>query len=150
VFAVVTASAISSAFVLGISLNWGLTRQPFIDLTTGESEAMSWLASNHPHGLTHPAVLSDPDTGLYIPARSGDRVYAGHYSETIDFATRALKARESIRTGGREMLNLMHAEGITYLFFGPTERALGGPDPSALNSLLAVYNRDGVVIFRLS
>jgi hypothetical protein len=149
IFALLTASAISSVFVFGISLNWGLTRQPFIYLTTGESEAIAWLAE-HRDSNPPPAILSDPDTGLYIPARSGDRVYAGHYSETIDFARRAARARQAIRAGGGELIGFMRAEGLTHLFFGPTERSLGGPDPLALNSLLAVYDQGGVVIFRVT
>jgi len=148
-FALVAVSAVSTAFVFGISLNWGLTRQPFIYLTSGETEAMAWLAG-HQGGHPPAAVLSDPDTGLYIPARSGDPVYAGHYSETVDFRARALRARDEIRAGGAALLGFMRHESITYLFFGPTERSLGGPDPSGLNSLLAVYDRDGVVIYRLT
>jgi hypothetical protein len=148
-FLLVVASAVSSALVLGISLKWGMTREPQIFRPTADFEAMSWLA-DHREGGPPPAVLSDPDTGLYIPARSGYRVFAGHYSETIDYSTRAARARQAIRAGGGELLAFMHDQGLTYLFFGPTERALHGPDPAALNSLVAVYDRDGVILLRLT
>jgi hypothetical protein len=146
---VASVSAISSLLVLAIGIFWGLSRQPFIYLGRGEVAAMSWLESARGQGLT-PAVLSDPDTGLQIPPRAGDHVYVGHYSETIDFSARARTARAAISGDGEPLAEFMRAQGVTYLFFGPRERALGGPDPSTSGGLRVVYGHDEVSIFALS
>jgi hypothetical protein len=56
-----------------------------------EWQAIQWLAQN-----TRPeeAVLTVPSFGVFIPAFAGNRVYAGHWGETPQFAERL---RETLR-----------------------------------------------------
>jgi hypothetical protein len=142
----VTISVLSSALVVGIGFSGALTARDFLYIDRAEIAALEWLAGQRGAGVA-PAALSHPDTGLHIPEFSGLRVYAGHYSETLDSPTRARRARDVIRGGGDELVAFMRQEGVSYLFIGPRERDSGvgrlGPE------LELLYNAGGVAIYRL-
>lgn len=56
-----------------------------------EWEAVQWLAQNTRH---EEGVLAFPSFGVFIPPFAGNRVYAGHWGETPQFAERL---RETLR-----------------------------------------------------
>jgi hypothetical protein len=145
-FAVASVSSISSLLVLAIAFRFAAVREPIIYLDAGEADAIKWLADHRGSG-TPPGALSEAETGLYIPELAGDRVYAGHYSETIDYLSRARLARDAIRTGGPELGRFMAANDVAYLVVGPRERQQGvgviGPE------LQQVYSASGVDLYRL-
>ena len=139
-------SSITSLLVLGVALLAGLTHAPYIYLDQGEVAAMDWLAGARGSGVA-PAAISEYGTGLFIPARSGLRVYTGHYSETLDSPMRRQAAETKLRAGGAELVQFMRDEGVTFLYVGPRERAAGvGPISSQLRQ---VYDEGGVEIYRL-
>ncbi len=146
VFTVVSVSSISSLLVLAIAFRFGATREPIIYLDRAEVDGISWLGDHRGSGRP-PGVMSDPLTGLYIPEMAGDRVFVGHYSETIDYLTRSAQERNAVRTGDPGLGAFMVANDTGYLFVGPQERASGvgplGPE------LLRVYDAGGVQIYRL-
>ncbi|MHB8509078.1 MAG: hypothetical protein ACYDGR_10600 [Candidatus Dormibacteria bacterium] len=129
-FAARALPAISTLVVLGISVLWAVGQQPFLYLSTGEVEAMDWLARQPHSSCAPPVVLSDPDTGLFIPARAGLRVYVGHYSETLDYVRRARNAREAYRDGLNGAAALARREGAEFIFLGPRETMLRGESTS--------------------
>jgi hypothetical protein len=139
-------STITSFLVLAVALLAGLTHAPYIYLDQGEADAMDWLAGARGSALA-PAAISAYDTGLFIPARSGLRVYAGHYSETLDNPVRRQAAESKLRAGGAELVTFMRDQGVTYLFVGPRERAAGVGPISA--DLRQVYDEEGVQVYRL-
>jgi hypothetical protein len=145
-FAVASASSISSLLVLAIAFRFAAIREPIIYLDVGEANAISWLAGQRGSGVP-PGALSEAETGLYIPELAGDRVYVGHYSETIDYLSRARLAGDAIRAGGPDLGRFMAANDITYLMVGPRERQQGvgavGPE------LRRVYSAAGVDVYRL-
>jgi hypothetical protein len=140
-----SASCISALVALGIGINWALSREPVIYIQSSEARAMDWMAAQRPPCYV-PAILSDPDTGLFIPARAGFRVYVGHYSETLDFLSHAEAARTALRSGSGELRAFMVREDVEFVFWGPRERALGGPPPDS-GIFTRAYDVDGVVIF---
>jgi hypothetical protein len=145
-FAMASLSSISSLLVLAIAFRFAAVHEPIIYLDAGEADAISWLADHRGSG-TPPGALSEAETGLYIPELAGDRVYVGHYSETIDYLSRAQLARDAIRTGGQALTRFMAANDVTYLVVGPRERRQGvgviGPE------LQQVYGAAGVDLYRL-
>ena len=147
---VVGLSLLMSTLVWSAGMLAALGREPIIYLDAREVAAMDWLSAHRPAGFA-PAVLSHPATGLFIPARSGDRVYVGHYSETIDYLSKARIAFDAYRAGPAQAVALARSEGADYIFLGPLEQAIAGPgfDPGGLPGAEAVYDRDGVVIYRL-
>ncbi|HEY8740367.1 MAG TPA: hypothetical protein VIN56_07230 [Candidatus Dormibacteraeota bacterium] len=141
-----------------LATGWAVGHEPNLFLPASEVAAIDWLSQSRGTADPAPGVLSDALSGLYIPERSGDRVYAGHYSETLSYLDRARLARAEIQLGdgtgtvtsGSTTLpvdEFMQEQGIEYLFLGPVEvRAGVGPVPAALS---LVYDRDGVRIYRL-
>jgi len=146
VFSLVSISAISSLLVLAVAFRFAAVRDPIIYIDRGEVDAFTWL-SDHRGAGTPPGVLCEPNTGLDIPAWAGDRVYVGHYSETINYTVRAQLAHDAIRAGDPGLGAFMTANNASYLFVGSSERAEGvgplGPE------LLLVYDQEGVQVYRL-
>jgi hypothetical protein len=138
-------SLVMSLLVWAAGMSAAIGQEPIIYVDSGEVAAIDWLSSHRDAGLPA-AVLSHPNTGLFIPERSGYRVYVGHYSETIDYLAKAQAAFAAFRDGGT--VPLMQREGATFLFYGPLEREAGGPPPAG-DRLDVVYDRDGVRIYRL-
>ena len=138
-------SVVMSLLVWTAGMTAALGREPIIFVDRGEVAAIDWLSDNRGPGLP-PAVMSHPNTGLFIPERSGYRVYVGHYSETIDYLVKAHLAHDAFRQGSVE--DLMRREQVDYLFYGPLERGAGGPDPVGPD-FEVVYNQQGVTIYRL-
>ncbi|HXA42256.1 MAG TPA: hypothetical protein VNV65_04985 [Candidatus Solibacter sp.] len=145
-FTAVSVSSISSLLVLAIAFRFGAVREPIIYIDRAEVDAVNWLGDHRGSGPP-PGVMSDPLTGLYIPEMAGDRVFVGHYSETIDYLARSAQERAAVRTGDPGLGAFMVASDTGYLFVGPRERAAGvgplGPE------LLRVYDAGGVQIYRL-
>jgi hypothetical protein len=142
----VAASMMSSLVVVAIGMSGALTAKDFLYIDHSEVAALDWLSGQRGSG-TPPAVLSHPDTGLHVPELSGLRVYAGHYSETLDSTNRARRARDEMRAGGAELVAFMRANDVSYLYVGPLERAsgVGGLAPG----LEVVYDSGGVTVYRL-
>lgn len=142
-------ASLSSLVVWGIGLEWGASRaEPQVYVDAGVWRAIAWLGQQ-PRAGAAPAVLSAPDTGLLIPPYAGDRVYVGHYSETLSYATRVDLAEAALRGNTQTLWNFMMQEDVTYLFYGPTERALGAVRPRS-DLFETVYDRDGVTIYRVA
>ena len=147
VFSVVAVSAISSLVVFGLAFRFAAVREPIIYLDRGEVDAFTWLAGQRGTG-TPPGVLSEAETGLFIPEMAGLRVYVGHYSETIDYQVRARLARDAIRAGNPSLAAFMAGNDAIYLLVGPRERALG---VGVIEPQLAkVYDAEGVQVYRLN
>jgi hypothetical protein len=148
--ALLTLSAATSLMVLLVGLDWAVARDRLIYVDAGEMAAVDWLGTSRGAGLP-PAVLTSTDTGLYVPARAGDRVFVGHYSETIDYLRKARVAFDAYRAGPAAVVSVARAEDTQYVFYGPLEQAVAGPGFGSAppDGLDVVYNVDGVVIYRL-
>ncbi len=91
-----------------------------------EWEAIQWLAQN-----TRPeeAVLTFPSFGVFIPPFAGNRVYAGHWGETPQFAERLRETLRFLdaRRSDAERYELIRRAGVTYLVvFTPEMQGLFG------------------------
>ena len=147
-------SVLMSTLVFAAGMIAAAGREPIIYLDRGEVAAIDWLSIHRPAGLA-PAVLSHPQTGLFIPARSGDRVYVGHYSETIDYLRKGRVALDAYGAGPAQVVALARDVGADYIFYGPLELALSPASArppvsaGAEAGVEEVYARDGVFIYRL-
>jgi uncharacterized membrane protein len=96
-------------------------------------------------------VLSSYETGSYIPARIGHRVFWGHWAETIRLGEKEelIRAFFDRRTDDQERLAILNEYGIVYLFYGPGERALGDLQPMNKPYLVESFANQGVTIFRV-
>lgn len=79
-----------------------------------EWEAIQWLAQN-----TRPeeAVLTFPSFGVFIPPFAGNRVYAGHWGETPQFAERLRETLRFLdaRRSDEERYDLLRRAKVRYI-----------------------------------
>lgn len=84
-----------------------------------EQRAWQWLASHVPQDAL---ISAAPESGLYIPAWAGQRVFYGHRFETPDADARRAQLEAFFARGDPSVLS----PTPDYVYFGPRERALSG------------------------
>jgi hypothetical protein len=126
-----------------------LAREAPIFREGGEVGALDWLASRASYD---DVVLCAYETGNYLPARAPARTFIGHGPETVRLAEkRPLVARffsPSTDDAWRE--SFLRDWGVTFVFAGPAERALGGVDLRGKSYLILEYDADGYQVYRVS
>ena len=116
-------------------------------------EGIHWLEED-----SHPdqAVLCTPLIGSYIPGLSGNRVYVGHWAETLHYGQKLQIMHQFFRsetshTGRMAELSrkaLIKSEGLDYLFYGPYEQELGDFRPDQSPLMESVFRNRLVTIYR--
>lgn len=87
----------------------------------GDLHAFEWLRTHTPPDAT---VLTWPMNGVFAPAYSGRKVYAGHWGETPGYEAR-LKEEFAFYWGvwsSEERLRFLRQYGITHIVESPIER----------------------------
>jgi uncharacterized membrane protein len=86
-----------------------------------------------------------------VPALSGRRVYVGHGVETPGFEIKDREVTWFFETDRavNDEEKFLHGKGITYIFFGPIEQALGTYDPTSKPYLSEVYKNQTVSIYQV-
>jgi hypothetical protein len=115
------------------------TQDPIIFLTKAEVAAFQWLRSNTPEDAL---ILAAPQTGLWIPAHTGQRVIYGHPFESLRAEETEKEVSSFYETGDPAILR---EYPIEYIFYGPRESDLNPEFP--LHGLEPVYSAGGVVIY---
>jgi hypothetical protein len=147
--AIIVLTMPSNLFVLMASMAGAAQQDSRLYLYRDEAEAMTWLEEN-----TQPAdiVLASPATSLFIPAWAGNRVLYGHPFETIEAEEKKAlvetfyqaQTAESVRRG------IIEGHHITYVFYGPRERALSGDQLETDPPLSETYANPGVMIYQFN
>lgn len=110
-------------------------------------EAADWLGQ---HVAADEVVLAAYETGNYLPTRMAGRVFVGHGPETIYADQKRAMVEQFFSAGQDDFRRRLGREyDITYLFYGPAERALGDFSPAGVPYLAEVYNNGSVSIYRL-
>jgi hypothetical protein len=121
--------------------------------TDAEISAADWLGA---HATADQVVLAAYETGNYLPTRMPARVFAGHGPETVRSEEKIVMLRQFF-AGSREesqstpdsRRRLLRENGVTYVFYGPAERALGGFSPDDASYLRKVYDNRVVQIYQV-
>jgi len=146
-FALVATASISNLVLLGLAFYGAFTGHPDLFYPSEVTKAVDWLKA---HSTPADVILSSYLTGNLIPARIGRKVFIGHEMETIDFARKKeLMQAFFTQMPGEERCALLEKYGISLIFFGPYERAIGHLSPGELNCVEKIYQEDGVEIFRV-
>jgi hypothetical protein len=113
----------------------------------GEVEALAWLDQRVTY---QDVVLASYDTGNYLPAQVGTRVFLGHGPETVhsDDKRKLVAMFYDGSTSDEWRRQLLSNGSISYVFFGPLEKQLGHFDPSHAGYLSLEYDRAGYQIYR--
>ncbi|MDP2685168.1 MAG: hypothetical protein Q8P20_09115 [bacterium] len=95
-------------------------------------------------------VFSSEEIGNFIPGRSGNIVYLGHWAQTINYLDKLNEAK-SIFSGelhGSDLNNFIDDNNIQYIFYSRFEKKYGqNIDVSALQK---VYSNSTTTIFRVN
>lgn len=120
--------------------------RPPIFRPRAEVQAFEWLSAETE---LDQVVLASYETGNALPAWAAVHVLIGHGPESIDLAElRPRIARFYLsETPDTERIELLDEFRVDYVFWGPTERALGDWDPDAAEYLNILFDHDGYRIF---
>jgi hypothetical protein len=114
-----------------------------------ELEALKWLEENaHPSDI----VFADLSVGMHIPGVAGNKVYLGHWAQTVDFYTKQSNVRTFFQkeTPEEKRWSILNEFGVDYVFYGREESALGDFDLSQLPYLTLVFETTDTRIYRTS
>lgn len=92
-------------------------------------------------------ILSETTAGNYIPAKSGNTVYAGH-DNTVGFEEKKILVKQFF--AGKMSKEWLKSTGASYIFFGPQEREdAGGKNLTTFYPFLTeVYKNTYVAIYK--
>lgn len=133
----------TNVLILSSGIFEGIQRNSQIDLRAGEITSFDWLSSQPQDAV----VLAAPETGLLIPAYTGQRVVYGHPYETVHAAEEEKFVTDFFRSGKWTPITkqTLMQKGVTLIYVGSRERSLG--DTTFLDTLPRVYDQDGVMIY---
>lgn len=114
-----------------------------------DAEALKWLDANTDK---KEAVIASRIIGMYIPAWSGNKVYAGHYDQTVNYTSKVKNIRVFFegKTDPGALKTFLKNNQVQYVYFGPFERLLGKPDFENMRFLRKVYSNGAVNIYRIN
>jgi hypothetical protein len=93
-------------------------------------------------------VLATEDTGFWLAALVPGRVWLGHKGITYDVPTKRRVVIDVLAGPPEAAVRQLAAAGVSYLYYGPRERAHGGTILEA-PGLRRVYQSPEVEIFRV-
>jgi hypothetical protein len=139
---VVLVFSLTTNLVVLLSAVFGVrTLDNSLYLSRGEYLALEWLNENTPAGAL---LLAAPDTGLFVPVYTSDRVLYGHPYETVH-AGEMERLVTGFYTNEIDNGEVLAEYPVEYIFYGPREKQLG--EPKWLTGKSPVYDRFGVQIF---
>jgi len=124
---------------------------PPIYLCDDELRALHWLRDNT---AREDVVFSGPFIGSYIPAVAGNRVYMGHWAETLRFqrAVAVVLGFYSRDTSPELCERILRRARASYVYYGTHERLISRPEkPGFLeaSNLSRAFASGPVAIYRV-
>jgi hypothetical protein len=144
---VVTLLALSNLVLLAGAASEVSRQSAPIFHSQAEVRAADWLGERT---TSDQVVLAAFETGNYLPTRMSARVFAGHGPETIHADLKADMLNRFFADGDDAFrTKLLRDYGISYLFYGPVERAMGRFSPEDAAYLQQVYDNGSVQIYQV-
>lgn len=118
------------------------------NIFTEDYNAMKWIDSNIHSDST---ILSSFIIGMYLPGKTGNKVYIGHYDQTINLNYKLNIARKYFdgEMNYKEKIKFLKNNGINYIYYGAFERMKSKLILDNENYLTSVYKNDSVKIYRV-
>ena len=88
---------------------------------------------------------------MYLPGRTGNSVFVGHYHNTPNFSDKLdiLNKFFNSKTADDFRTNVLKENSIDYLYYGQFEKNLGDFNPDNVKYLTVVYQISNVKIFKV-
>ncbi|OGF51268.1 MAG: hypothetical protein A2044_06590 [Candidatus Firestonebacteria bacterium GWA2_43_8] len=111
--------------------------------------ALRWMDANTDK---KDAFIASRIIGMYIPAWSGNKVYAGHYDQTVNYTSKLkeIKVFFEGKVDVSTVKEFLEANRISYIYFGPFEKMLGNPGFEKMPFLQKEYSNKTVDIYRIN
>jgi hypothetical protein len=150
------ALAVSVVFLTSLTydllITWNvasvMSRQPEYFYSLDQLAAAHWLED---HATYEDGVLAAYSTSTFLPAYADVRVHAGHHNETawVDERRAELTRFFQSSTPDAWRRDLLRRHIMTYVLYGPEERALGDFDPAQAGYLKEVFANSEVRLYRV-
>ncbi|MGH2621849.1 MAG: hypothetical protein ACRDHG_14950 [Anaerolineales bacterium] len=113
---------------------------------TAEVAAFNWLRDE---AIAGELALAAYQTSNALPAWAPVRVVAGHGPETTGLAELLPQVEGffKVEASDEDRQELVLAQQVDFLFYGPAERALGGWEPASWDCLRSLYDAAGYAIY---
>jgi hypothetical protein len=108
-----------------------------------ELEAINWLKENSD---SEDIVISGYKIGNYIPRVSGNRVFLGHWAQTIDFDSKK-KLVQKFYSDQIQRIKIIENYDIKFIYYGYEERKKGTIIPN--DKIRQVYNNKNIIIYEV-
>ncbi|OGO17073.1 MAG: hypothetical protein A2Z14_09235 [Chloroflexi bacterium RBG_16_48_8] len=137
----------SNLVVIGSGIAGVIKKDPFVVLDKNEMKAYQWLSSNADQDEI---ILAGPSAGNRIPAFANLRVFYGHPFETVNAEEQRIFVEEAFSAENFHDRSIEELQriGVSYVFYGPEERALGRPE--WLEILEVIYVSGEYSIYEIS
>ena len=145
---VVTVTVLSNAVLLMGSTGVVTSRSPLVFQQRQVLTAMDWLAT---HAPPDSVVLAAYDTGNLLPARALVRTFVGHGPQSVNADEKRVQVAAFFGddASDEQRVSLLTTYHIDYVFYGPSERALGGFSLGSLPCLHQVYDGGGAQVYQV-
>jgi hypothetical protein len=147
--AVVSLSLVTSVLLLAGATQVALGGLPPAFQSSDQVAGFEWLAENAGPGSV---VLASYETGNAVPAWAPVFVLIGHGPESAGLSELRPRVDAYFASSGstQEDRALLREFGVSFVFVGDAERALGFEDSEATSSMTKVYGQGGIEIFRVN
>lgn len=147
--AVLGFSAVSSALLILGAFRAAGAGLPPVFWPRGQVAAFEWLAENADRGAV---VLAAYGTGNALPAWAPVFVVIGHGPESARLKELEPRVEAFFAASGSNPVDasLLREFGVSYIFVGDAERTLGFDEAEMPSSMMEVYRKGGVAIYRVS
>ncbi len=122
-------------------------RDAWLYLRRDEAQTLEWMAANLP---PRALVLAAPESGMFIPAYTAQRVIYGHPFETANAEVEQAAVSQFFQTGqagAQSAAAFLEQRKVAYIFYGPREKALGAL-PEGIN-IQPVYSSGNVTLYQV-
>ena len=122
--------------------------RPLLFLSEDDRAAQDWLREMDSEAV----ILSSFEAGGEIAGFTGQRVYIGHWIETMDFAARQAEVAAFFDSDGMsdaERRILLGGHGITHVWVDDTTRALGDWSPAGVDFLRPAFESPTVNVYEV-
>ena len=138
--------SLSNLFLLAGSILAVQHRAAPVFHSGSQQAAFRWLAEHAPGQI----ILTTYRTGNVLPAYAPVKVFLGHGPETAEWTEKRKLVETFFGTDDETFQRrLLQEYNISYLFYGPAERALGDFAPAEVTYLEKVYDDGAIQIYRV-
>jgi hypothetical protein len=142
-------SFLATLLIFSGSINAALSTNSQLFISSNEIAAFKALPTT---SNLKSVVVASFDTSNALPAWTNVETLTGHGPESIHFNVINPKVEQFFMasTSDQARLDLIHAFNVTYVIWGPNEKALGQWNPNSAHFLSKIYENGEYFVFKVT